>query len=137
VDRAEKREFVTQLNGVFNKPVRLSWPTTPVSPLRKWATSAPRCVSRRTVKVAKNRLAKIALKGTEAEGAADLFTGQTVIAYANDPVTAPKIASEFAKSNDKLVLLGGAIGATTLDADGCQGSCRCLRSTNCAQRLSA
>ncbi|EEX80592.1 LOW QUALITY PROTEIN: 50S ribosomal protein L10, partial [Brucella abortus bv. 9 str. C68] len=52
------------------------------------------------------------------EGIADLFTGQTVVAYANDPITAPKVAVEFAKANDKLVILGGAMGATTLNADG-------------------
>ena len=71
-----------------------------------------------TVRVAKNRLAKIALQGTESEGMADLFTGQTLIAYSEDPVTAPKIAVEFAKANDKLVILGGAMAATTLDAEG-------------------
>ena len=70
-----------------------------------------------TVKVAKNRLAKIALQGTESEGITDLFQGQTLIAYANDPMTAPKVAMDFAKTNDKLVVLGGAMGATTLDAD--------------------
>ncbi|CAJ1391740.1 unnamed protein product [Effrenium voratum] len=71
-----------------------------------------------TVKVAKNRLAKIALQGTEAEGMSDLFSGQTLIAYAEDPVTAPKVASAFAKGNDKLVVLGGSLGATVLDANG-------------------
>lgn len=71
-----------------------------------------------SVKVAKNRLAKIALQGTPSEGIQGLFEGQTLIAYADDPVVAPKIASEFAKTNDKLVLLGGAMGATSLDADG-------------------
>ena len=71
-----------------------------------------------TVKVAKNRLAKIALQGTESEGIADLFTGQTLIAYSDDPITAPKVAVDFAKGNDKLVVLGGAMGSTNLDADG-------------------
>nr|WP_210280614.1 50S ribosomal protein L10 [Phyllobacterium endophyticum] len=71
-----------------------------------------------TVKVAKNRLAKIALQGTDSEGIADLFTGQTLVAYSNDPIAAPKIAIEFAKGNEKLVILGGSMGATTLDPDG-------------------
>jgi large subunit ribosomal protein L10 len=48
----------------------------------------------------------------------DLFKGQTVIAYAEDPVAAPKVAADFAKTNDKLVILGGAMGSTVLDADG-------------------
>jgi large subunit ribosomal protein L10 len=71
-----------------------------------------------TVKVAKNRLAKIALQGTESEGMSNLFKGQTLIAYSEDPVTAPKVVMDFAKTNDKLVILGGAMGSTTLNADG-------------------
>jgi large subunit ribosomal protein L10 len=70
------------------------------------------------VKVAKNRLAKLALHGTDAEHIADLFKGPTVIAYSGDPVAAAKVAVDFAKVNDKLVILGGAMGKTTLNADG-------------------
>jgi large subunit ribosomal protein L10 len=70
------------------------------------------------LKVAKNRLVKIALKGTDAEHISDLFQGPTVIAYSSDPVAAPKIASEYAKANDKFVILGGAFGKTNLDAKG-------------------
>ncbi|MEL6948138.1 MAG: 50S ribosomal protein L10, partial [Pseudomonadota bacterium] len=70
------------------------------------------------VKVAKNRLVKLALEGTEAEHMADLFKGPTLIAFAEDPVAAPKAASEFAKKNDKLVILGGAMGPTHLDENG-------------------
>jgi large subunit ribosomal protein L10 len=70
------------------------------------------------VKVAKNRLAKLALKGTDAEGIGDLLKGPTVIAYSNDPVAAAKVAVDFAKTNDKLVILGGTMGKTTLDAEG-------------------
>lgn len=71
-----------------------------------------------TVKVAKNRLAKIALQGTESEGISNLFVGQTVIAYSADPVTAPKVVVDFAKTNENLVVLGGAMGATELNVDG-------------------
>jgi large subunit ribosomal protein L10 len=119
VDRAEKREFVTELNGVFNEAgsvVVAHYTGLTVAQMGEFRTKMRSAGG--TVKVAKNRLAKIALKGTEAEGVADLFEGQTVIAYANDPVTAPKSRVEFAKSNDKLVLLGGALGATTLDEMG-------------------
>jgi large subunit ribosomal protein L10 len=70
------------------------------------------------VKVAKNRLAKLALRGTEAEHIADLFKGPTVIAYSKDPVSAPKVAIDFAKANEKLVILGGAMGKTNLSPDG-------------------
>jgi len=68
-----------------------------------------------TVKVAKNRLAKLALEGTEAEHISELFKGQTLICYSDDPVSAPKVAVEFAKENENLVILGGAMGTTNLD----------------------
>jgi large subunit ribosomal protein L10 len=71
-----------------------------------------------SVKVAKNRLAKLALKGTDAETIADLLKGPTVIAYSKDPVAAPKVATEFAKGNDKLVILGGSLGRTSLNPEG-------------------
>jgi large subunit ribosomal protein L10 len=71
-----------------------------------------------SVRVAKNRLAKLAVKGTDAETIADLFKGPTVIAYSKDPVAAAKVATDFAKANDKLVILGGSMGRTSLDADG-------------------
>ena len=71
-----------------------------------------------SLKVAKNRLVKLALKGTNAEHISDLFQGPTVIAYSDDPVAAPKIAADFAKTNEKFVILGGAMGATNLDAKG-------------------
>lgn len=70
------------------------------------------------VKVAKNRLVKIALKGTGKEGIADLFTGPTVLVYSDDPVAAPKVAAKFAKAHEKFVILGGAMGATLLDPKG-------------------
>ena len=70
-----------------------------------------------TVKVAKNRLAKLALDGTDAAGIKDLFVGPTMVAYAADPVSAPKVASAFAKGNDKFVVLGGALGKTVMDAN--------------------
>ena len=71
-----------------------------------------------SVQVAKNRLVKLALQGTDAEPISDLFAGQTLIATSGDPVSAPKVASEFAKKNDKLVILGGAMGTTILDTAG-------------------
>jgi large subunit ribosomal protein L10 len=70
------------------------------------------------VKVAKNRLAKIALDGTDVASIASLLKGPTLIAYSHDPVAAPKVANDFAKVNEKFVILGGAMGKTALDADG-------------------
>ena len=118
MDRAEKREFVTELNGVFKAAgsvVVAHYAGLTVAQMNDLRSKMR--VAGGTVKVAKNRLAKIALQGTESEGVADLFKGQTLIAYSDDPITAPKIASEFAKGTDKLVILGGAMGSTTLTAD--------------------
>ena len=119
MDRAEKREFVAWLNGAFKESgsvVVAHYTGLTVAQLNDLRSKMRDAGG--TVKVAKNRLAKIALQGTESEGIADLFTGQTIVAYANDPITAPKIAVEFAKTNDKLVVLGGAMGTTTLDSEG-------------------
>jgi large subunit ribosomal protein L10 len=70
-----------------------------------------------SVKVAKNRLAKLALKETENADISALFTGPTVIAFATDPMVAPKVAAAFADKNQKFVVLGGAMGKTELDAN--------------------
>jgi len=118
VERAEKREFVTELNEVFKASgsvVVARYAGITVAQMNDLRSKMRNAGG--TVKVAKNRLAKIALQGTESEGMSDLFKGQTLIAYSVDPVVAPKIAMEFAKGNDKLVVLGGAMGATTLSAD--------------------
>ena len=71
-----------------------------------------------SVKVAKNRLAKIALEGTDVASISGLLKGPTLIAYSSDPVAAAKVAVDFSKTNDKLVILGGAMGATSLNVDG-------------------
>jgi len=119
VERAEKREFVTGLNEVFKSTGSVvvahyaGLTVAQMNDLRSKMRAAGG-----TVKVAKNRLAIIALQGTESEGIKDLFKGQTLVAYSDDPVTAPKIASDFAKGNEKLIILGGAMGSTALNADG-------------------
>jgi large subunit ribosomal protein L10 len=69
-------------------------------------------------KVTKNRLTRLALEGSEFEGISELLTGPTAIAYSSDPVAAAKAASEFAKKNEKLVVLGGAMPGQILDAKG-------------------
>ena len=70
------------------------------------------------VRVAKNRLAKIAIKGTQCGGIADLLNGMTVLAYSEDPVAAAKVTEAYAKDNAKLVVLGGAMGGAALDSAG-------------------
>jgi large subunit ribosomal protein L10 len=68
------------------------------------------------VQVVKNRLAKLALKDTDAHGITDLLTGMAVLAYSKDPIAAAKVATKYAKDNDKLVILGGTMGKTVLTA---------------------
>jgi large subunit ribosomal protein L10 len=119
VDRAEKRELVATLNTVFktagvvvvahNKGITVSQ----MNDLRRRMRKAGAAV-----KVAKNRLAMLALDGTDAAGIKDLFEGPTMIAYSSDPVSAPKIATEFAKGNDRFVVIGGVLGPSRLDDKG-------------------
>ena len=119
MDRAEKSEMVSTLNTVFSDAgvvVVAHYSGLSVAELTTLRSRMKGAGA--SLKVAKNRLVKIALKGTDAEHISDLFQGPTVIAYSSDPVAAPKIASEYAKTNDKFVILGGAFGKTNLDAKG-------------------
>ncbi|MEP3231229.1 MAG: 50S ribosomal protein L10 [Hyphomicrobiales bacterium] len=119
MERAQKSELVADLNTVFNESGAVV--VAHYSGLTVAQMSELRTKMRATgasVKVAKNRLVKLALKGTDAEHIDGLFTGPTVIAYSDDPVSAPKIAVEFAKKNEDFVILGGAMGETNLNPDG-------------------
>jgi large subunit ribosomal protein L10 len=71
-----------------------------------------------TYKVAKNRLATLALDGTRFQGVKPLLKGPTALAWSTDPVAVAKTAVEFARGNDKFVILGGALGVQTLNLDG-------------------
>ena len=71
-----------------------------------------------TFKVTKNRLTRRALEGTKYEGLSGMFTGPTAIAYSEDPVAAARAAVGYSKINEKLVVLGGAMGDEQFDADG-------------------
>ncbi|WP_455475569.1 50S ribosomal protein L10 [Bartonella sp. B17] len=118
MNRAEKREFVTWLNEAFRKSgsvVVAHYSGLTVSQMNDLRSKMNEAGG--AVKVAKNRLAKIALQGTESESIMNLFTGQTLIAYSEDPVTAPKVAVDFAKNNDRFVILGGSMGAVNLSVD--------------------
>ena len=121
MERAEKREAVTALNQVFKDT------GTVVVAHYAGLTVADMTTLRGRmrdagggVKVAKNRLARLALEGTDVAHIAGLLKGQTVIAYSRDPVAAAKVTVEFARTNEKLVILGGAIGTTNLNPDGVQ-----------------
>lgn len=119
MERAAKRELVSTLNDVFQTTgvvVVAHYAGLTVADMQKLRAQMKNAGA--TVKVAKNRLAKIALEGTDVASIMDLMTGPTLIAYSDDPVAAPKVAVDFAKINDKLVVLGGAMGTTALDANG-------------------
>jgi large subunit ribosomal protein L10 len=116
VERAAKSEMVAALGEVFK--------TTNVVVVAHYSglTVAQMQILRRqmkqagaTVKVAKNRLAKIALDGSDVASIGPLLKGPTLIAFSGDPIAAPKVAVEFAKTHERFVILGGAMGTTTLD----------------------
>ena len=71
-----------------------------------------------SIKITKNRLTKLALKGTNYEGLARLFSGSTLVSWSEDPISAAKAIYNFAKTNEKLEILGGAMGSEILDVAG-------------------
>lgn len=119
MDRAAKRELVTALHDVFKNTgvVVVAHNTGMVAAqaadFRKKVKDAGG-----SVKVAKNTLAQLALKDTDASQLSGLMKGPTILAYSKDPIAAAKAAVSYAKGNDKLVILGGAMGKTILDAKG-------------------
>jgi len=119
LDRAAKNELVATLGEVFK--------TTKVVVVAHYSglTVAQMQALRRqmkqagaSVKVTKNRLAKIALDGSDVASIAPLLKGPALIAFSGDPVAAPKAAVEFAKTHERFVILGGAMGSTALDPNG-------------------
>ena len=119
MNRSEKTEAVAALNATFNE-------AAVVVVTRNLGLSVAQSTDLRNkmrdagagYKVAKNRLAKIALNDTQYESLSDLLTGPTALATSGDPVAAAKVAVEFAKTNDKLEIVGGAMGSTVLDVEG-------------------
>ena len=119
MDRTEKREFVASLAAVFattsmvlvtqNKGMTVAEVTLLRTKMRAAGV---------TFKVAKNRLALLALDGSKFDGIATLLKGTTALAWSHDPVAVAKTAVDFAKTNDKLVIIGGALGTQMLNADG-------------------
>jgi large subunit ribosomal protein L10 len=119
MDRSQKTEAVAQLNSVFNE-------VGVVVVTRNLGLSAAQSTDLRSkigeagasYKVAKNRLAKIALKDTPYEGLEEYLSGPTALAWSVDPVAAAKAAVDFAKTNDKLEIVGGSMGGQLLDEAG-------------------
>ena len=118
MDRAEKAEVVSSLQQAFagsGAVVVAHYAGLSVSEFESLRRQMKQAGGQ--VKVAKNRLAKLALKDSDIADFSDILTGPTVLAYSEDPVTAPKVAKTFADKNQKFVILGGAMGSTVLDAD--------------------
>lgn len=119
MNREEKAAMIGELKGVFEnaaavvvthyKGLSVAEMTDLRGQIREGGAS---------YKVTKNRLAKIALEGTSYGELAGAFTGPTAISYSEDPVAAAKAAVEYAKKNDKLVIVQGAMGEQLLDANG-------------------
>ena len=119
MDRSQKTDSVAQLNDVFkeagvvvvtrNLGLTVAQSTDLRSKMREAGAS---------YKVAKNRLAKLALKDTDYTGIEEYLSGPTALAYSEDPVAAAKAAVEFAKTNEKLEIVGGSMGAQVLDEAG-------------------
>ena len=119
MEKAKKAEVVEDLKGLFADAGSVvvahysGMTVAQMSDLRARMGAAGA-----SFKVAKNRLAVRALQGTAVEGIAGLFKGPTGIAYSKDPIAASKVAAAYAKDNDKLVILGGSVGTTVLNAEG-------------------
>ncbi|MBE6451586.1 MAG: 50S ribosomal protein L10 [Alphaproteobacteria bacterium] len=118
MNREEKKQLLSDLNELFNASELV------VVSHYKGLTVAEVSELRNNIRqvgagfrVTKNRIAKLALKGTKFEGLAELFNGPTAIAFANDPISACKACVEFAKNNEKLVVIGGAMGTGVLSVD--------------------
>jgi large subunit ribosomal protein L10 len=119
VDRAQKEGVVAELGQIFTDSgvvVVAHYEGLSVAEMTDFRLRMKQAGG--GVRVAKNRLAKIALKGTPSEKMGDLLRGMTVLAYSEDPVAAAKAVDEFTKVNKKLVVLGGSMGETPLNEAG-------------------
>ena len=119
MDRAGKAEAIETLKGVFadsGSVVVARYTGLTVAEMTKFRGMLREQGA--SAKVVKNRLVKKALDGKGGDEAAAMFTDQTVIAYASDPVSAAKGAADFAKENEKLVIIGGLMEEKVLDKSG-------------------
>ncbi len=119
MDRAQKEKVVEELGQIFESSgvvVVAHYAGLTVAEMQDLRARARDANS--SVLVANNRHAKIALEGKPCESMSDLLTGMTVLTYSEDPVSAAKVAEDFAKENKKFEILGGAMGENALDRAG-------------------
>ena len=119
MDRLQKEELVASLNDVFGT-TNLVVVTRPIGLTVAESTDLRRRMreSGANFKVTKNRLTRLALKGTKFEPLSDFFIGPTAIAFSEDPIAAAKVAVNFAEKNDKLEIIGGSLYEEILDKAG-------------------
>ncbi|MDD7972139.1 50S ribosomal protein L10 [Roseinatronobacter alkalisoli] len=119
MDRAQKEKVVEELGQIFESSgVVVVAQYTGLTVAEMQVLRARMRDAGGAVRVAKNKLAKIALEGKPCASISDLLTGMTVLAYSEDPVAAAKVVQDFTKENQKLVVLGGAMGESALDPAG-------------------
>lgn len=119
MDRAQKEKVVDELGQIFaSSGVVVVAHYAGITVAQMQDLRAEMRAVGGSVRVAKNKLARIALEGNPAAKMGDLLKGMTVMAYSEDPVAAAKVAEAYAKKNDKFVILGGAMGGTILDPAG-------------------
>ena len=119
MDRSQKTDAVAQLNNVFNEAgVVVVTRNLGLTVAESTDLRAKMREAGATYQVAKNRLAKIALKDTDYAGIEEYLNGPTALAYSADPVAAAKAVVEFAKSNDRIEVVGGSMGSQVLDEAG-------------------
>ncbi len=119
MDRAQKSEFVAELNRTFSEVgVVVVTRNLGLSVSQSTVLRGKMRDAGATYKVSKNKLAKIALDGTDYLSLGDLLTGPVGLATSIDPVAAAKVVVDFAKTTDKFEIVGGSMGATLLDVDG-------------------
>ena len=119
MDRSQKAESVASLNAVFNEVgVVIIARNLGLTVAQSTALRGKIRDAGASYKVAKNRLARLAIKDTDYAGIGDMFTGPTAIATSVDPVAAAKAVVDFAKTNDKLEIVGGSMGSLVLNAEG-------------------
>ena len=119
MDRAQKEQLVDELGQVFESSgvvVVAHYEGMTVAEMQDLRAQMREAGG--SVRVAKNKLAKIALEGKPCASIAEYLGGMTVLAYSEDPVAAAKVVDKYAKDNEKLVVLGGAMGETALDPAG-------------------
>jgi large subunit ribosomal protein L10 len=119
MDRDQKTAAVAELNNTFSEVgVVIVTRNLGMTVAQSTALRTKMREAGASYKVSKNRLAKIALQGTDYVGVGDMLTGPVGLATSIDPVAAAKVAVEFAKTNDKLEIVGGSMGANVLDVEG-------------------